>query len=341
MKIDVETKLDFEDVLLTPQRSQLTSRSQVDLQVDFFDTKVVPIIAANMEGVGTFEMAKSLAEHGMMTALVKHYSLDELLEFYNENPLIAPLTIYSMGMTDKDLQKFKFFHKRLEDDDITGPKSVCVDVANGYTRQFEDFCSAFAEEHPEYVLIAGNIVTPEQTDRLIECGVDVVKIGIGPGSVCTTRTMTGVGYPQLSAVMECSEAARDAGGTLISDGGCTNPGDIVKAFAAGADLVMLGGMLAGHVESGITPTMPMDGPPQTYIEFSGMASKKMQDKYNGGIAEYRSSEGTTIRVPYRGHVQGTLKHILGGLRSAATYIGAESISEFHRRGKFIRVNRQH
>lgn len=340
MNIDHETKLDFSDVLLIPQRSELTSRSEVDLQIDFFDTRLVPIIAANMDGVGTFEMAKALAKHNIMTALVKHYSLDELLEFYHENPTIAQHTIYSMGTSDKDIQKFQFFHNKITDLGEVGPKAVCIDVANGYTSKFEEFCSIFAEEYPEYVLIAGNIVTADQTDRLIECGVDVVKIGIGPGSVCTTRSMTGVGYPQLSAVIECSQAARDAGGMIISDGGCKTPGDLAKAFAGGSDMVMLGGMLAGHTESGITPTMPMDGLAQPYIEFSGMASKPMQNKYNGGISEYRSSEGTTMRVLYKGHVEHTIKHVLGGLRSAATYIGAESIGEFHRHGKFIRVNRQ-
>jgi GMP reductase len=251
-----------------------------------------------------------------------------------------------MGMATKDLKKFEQFYKTISDLGDTAPLAVCVDVANGYTRQFEDFCGDFAEKYPEFVLIAGNIVTPEQTDRLIEVGVDVVKIGIGPGSVCTTRTMTGVGYPQLSAVMECGEAARDAGGMIISDGGCTCPGDIVKAFAAGADLVMLGGMLAGHDEGGgirsVPPaaTTPWKEPIRKYVEFSGMASKVMQDKYNGGIAEYRSSEGKTIKIPYRGPVDDTVKHILGGLRSGATYMGAESVREFHRRGKFIRVNRQ-
>ena len=348
MKISDDVKLDFSDVLLLPNRSELTSRSQVDLEINFFDTEVTPIIAANMDGVGSFEMAKALAKHGMMTALIKHYSLDELLEFYNDNPATAPFTIYSMGMSDKDFDKFKFLHKKVEDSGLTAPKTVCIDVANGYTRQFEDFCANFAEKYPEYVLIAGNIVTADQTDRLIECGVDVVKIGIGPGSVCTTRTMTGVGCPQLSAVIECSEAARDAGGMIISDGGCSDPGDISKAFAAGADMVMLGGMLAGHDEGGgtfgFTPpgaTPPSGGQEKRYIEFSGMASKPMQDKYNGGIAEYRSSEGKTVKIPYRGKVENTVKHILGCLRSTATYIGAESLKDFHRHGKFIRVNRVH
>jgi len=344
MNIDHATKLDFSDVLLLPQRSQISSRSEIDLQSDFFDTKAIPIIAANMDGVGTFAMAKELAKHGIMTALVKHYTLDELWEFYNENPEVAPYAIYSMGTSGKDLHKFSQFYNTQRDTGITGPTAICVDVANGYTRQFEDFCGYFSNKYPEFVLIAGNIVTPDQTDRLIECGVDVVKIGIGPGSVCTTRTMTGVGYPQLSAVIECSAAARDAGGMIISDGGCTCPGDIAKAFAAGANMVMLGGMLAGHNEGGqvqfgeLRPDIANNFPKT--IKFSGMASKAMQDKYNGGIADYRSSEGKTVDVPYRGKVEDTITHILGGLRSAASYIGAESIDEFHRRGKFIRVNRQ-
>lgn len=338
MKINNDVKLDYSDVLLEPQRSQLTSRSEVNLEIDFFDTSVVPIIAANMDGVGTFEMAKSLAKHKMMTALIKHYSVEDLVDFYINNPEVAPYTIYSMGTGSKDLKKFTTFRDSLADYS-KGPQSVCVDVANGYTRQFEDFCSHFSDKFPEYVLIAGNIVTADQTEKLIESGVDIVKIGIGPGSVCTTRTMTGVGYPQLSATLECAYAARNAGGSIISDGGCTCPGDIAKSFAAGAHMVMLGGMMAGHDE-GMPIDKIFDLVPKT-VEFSGMASKPMQDKYNGGISEYRSSEGKTVDVPYRGPVENTVKHLLGGVRSAATYIGAESIPDFYRRGKFIRVNRQH
>lgn len=353
MKIDLETKLDYSDVLLIPQRSGVRSRSEVDLVVNFFDVPVVPIIAANMDGVGTFEMAAALAEHKMLTALIKHYDLDELVEFYTDvaNQNIKQYTIYSLGTAKADVQKFKAFVSALETADQQGPNFVCVDVANGYTHAFEEFVSSFAEAYPQFVLIVGNVATADQTERLLECGADVVKIGIGPGSVCTTRKQTGVGYPQLSAVLECSEAARDAGGSIIADGGCTCPGDVAKAFGAGADLVMLGGMLAGCDEGGQVTTKPVyvgiDGhhsqlvhTKEQAVKFYGMASKKAQDEHNGGIAEYRSSEGKEVLVPYRGPVNVVVSDLLGGIRSACSYVGAENITQLHRRAKFIKVNRQ-
>ena len=342
--IDNDIKLDFSDVLLVPQRSSLTSRSEVTTEVEMFEHTVTPIIAANMDGVGTFEMAQALSKYKMLTALTKHYSLEQLLDFYTseENLEASPFAIYSMGTSQSDQEKFANFNDELETAahgglDANGPFYVCVDVANGYTKQFEDYLSHIAESYPQYVLIAGNVVTPEQTERLIECGVDIVKIGVGPGSVCTTRRMTGIGYPQLSAVLECSHAARDAGGLVIADGGCTCPGDIVKAFAAGADLVMLGSMLAGHHEGGGLVTRAVGEP---YVPFYGMASKVAQDLHNGGVAEYRASEGKEVKLPYKGMVKDTVTEILGGIRSACTYVGADNISQLHRKAKFIRVNRQ-
>ncbi len=340
MIIDNEPKLDFADVLLVPNRSNLMSRSQVGTTVDFFEHEVCPVIAANMDGVGTFEMANALAKHKMMTALVKHYSIEDLVEFYanNDNGKYA---IYSMGTSDKDYEKLVAFTEDLDaanhgGDNFEGPLALCVDVANGYTTQFEDFCAKVSENFPQFILIAGNVVTPERVEQLFEVGVDIVKIGIGPGSVCTTRKLTGVGYPQLSAVIECGEIARDYGGRIISDGGCTCPGDVAKAFAAGADMVMLGGMFAGHKESGGDV---VNSAGRQYVKFYGMSSKTAQDIHNGGVANYRASEGKEVLVPYRGPVEATIKDLLGGIRSTCTYLGAEDITQLHRKAKFIRVNR--
>lgn len=337
MLIDHDVKLDYSDVLLVPSRSSLTSRSEVDVTSDFFDHRVIPIIAANMDGVGTFAMARALAKHNLMTALTKHYSLEQLIDFYTENEKTAHLLIYSMGTSVADREKFVAFHETVQTSGITAPSAVCVDVANGYTRQFEEFLVEFAETFPEYILIAGNVVTPEQTDRLLECGVDVVKVGVGPGSVCTTRRIAGVGYPQFSAVIECSAAARDAGGRIIADGGITCPGDAAKAFGGGADMIMLGGALAAHAEGGLKP---YEDDNAGGIPFYGMASKTAQDTYNGGVADYRASEGKMVHLKYRGPVENTIKEYLGGIRSACTYIGAEDISQMHRKAKFVRVNRQ-
>jgi len=332
---DNDTKLDYADVLLVPRESDLSSRSQIDLTVDHFEIPVVPIIAANMDGVGTFAMAKSLAKYQLMTALVKHYSLEELLDFYAQEEH-SKYAIYSMGTGDGDWDKFVSFDRACTDSDIHHPIAVCVDVANGYTAHLERFLARLREDYPDYILMVGNVVTPERTEKLIDLGADIVKIGVGPGSVCTTRKMTGVGYPQFSAVLECAAAADAAGGAICADGGITCPGDAAKAFAAGAKYIMAGGLFAGHEEG-----LPIDAPSDIQrVFFYGMASKEAQDKHNGGVADYRASEGKFVAVPYRGPVESTVKELLGGLRSACTYIGAESVEDMHRRAKFVKVYRQ-
>jgi GMP reductase len=209
---------------------------------------------------------------------------------------------------------------------------VCIDVANGYTQAFVEFIKKFRERYPSVILMAGNVVTPEMTEELILAGVDIVKVGIGPGSVCTTRKMTGIGYPQLSAVIECADAAHGLRGHIIADGGCSVPGDIVKAFAAGADFVMLGGMLAGHKEGGASSFGDN--------RFYGMSSDTAMDLHNGGVANYRASEGKTVEIPYRGEVSRTIQDILGGLRSACTYVGASELKELSKRTTFVRVTQQ-
>ena len=249
-----EVKLDFKDVLLQPKRSTLNSRSQVDLKRDyvFKNGKTwtgTGIVAANMDHTGTFEMAKVLAEHGLMTALHKHYPANNLVDFYEKNPSIQQNVFYAMGITKEDYDKFKEVNSRVATLDGGKPiDNVVIDVANGYSEGFLNFVSKFKKDYPDTVVMAGNVVTGDMTQELILSGVDIVKVGIGPGSVCTTRVKTGVGYPQLSAIMECADAAHGVGGFVCADGGCTVPGDVAKAFGAGADFVMLGGMLSGHDE---------------------------------------------------------------------------------------------
>ena len=332
MRIIEDVKMDFKDVLITPKRSALASRSQVNLERTFTfrsgnSWKGVPIIAANMDGVGTIEMDEELNKHKMMVALTKHYSQDELIDHFIQKHFSS---VYSMGISDADLYKFN----KVVDSNIVKNWNikVCIDVANGYTQSFVDFIKKFRDDHPNVLLMAGNVVTPEMTEELILAGVDVVKVGIGPGSVCTTRKMTGIGYPQLSAIIECADAAHGLKGHIIADGGCSVPGDIVKAFAAGADFVMLGSMLAGHKEGGATAFGDN--------KFYGMSSDTAMDLHNGGVANYRASEGKTVQIPYRGDVARTLQDILGGLRSACTYVGASELKELSKRATFVRVTQQ-
>ena len=338
MRIENEEKLDFKDVLIRPKRSTLRSRSDVDLQREFTfkwskkTFKGTPIIAANMDGVGTFEMAKAFIknEHGLLVALHKHYPLEALQNFYNEHG--SDSVWYSIGMVKDDEEKLEQFIKA-----GGKPEKICVDVANGYSEHFVDFVKKMREKMPDTTIMAGNVVTGEMVEELILAGVDVVKVGIGPGSVCTTRKMTGVGYPQLSASIECADAAHGLGGLICADGGCTVPGDISKAFGAGADFIMLGGMLAGHDES---EQKVVKDKGEKFVEFYGMSSDTAMNKHKGGVAEYRASEGKTVRIPYRGSVHQSLQDILGGVRSTCTYVGARRLKDLSKCTTFVRVNQQ-
>lgn len=338
MRIEQDLKLDFKDVLIRPKRSTLTSRSEVDISRDFVFLHSqrpyhgIPIIAANMDATGTFEMARALTRHSLTAALHKHYSEAELLAFFTEQPDNAS-TFYSMGITAPDLQKFR----RVMDQANGAIQNVCVDVANGYTKAFISFIHKLRAAYPEITIMAGNVVTGEMTEELILDGVDIVKVGIGPGSVCTTRRMTGVGYPQLSAIIECADAAHGLRGLICADGGCTSPGDLAKAFGAGADFIMLGGMLAGHDECG-SDVVEVDG--ERKMRFYGMSSREAMTKYAGGVAGYRASEGKEVLLDYRGPVENTLQDILGGVRSACTYVGARTLKELSKRTTFVRVTQQ-
>lgn len=341
-KIIDDTKLDYGDVLIVPKFSDVNSRSDVDLTVPYLGTKLIPLIASNMDNVGTFEMAQALATKNVMTCLVKHYKLEEFIDFYrNADANLLNHVVYSMGANEDDLLKFERLKALVPQFSL---RSVCVDVANAYTESFLAFIDVFKESNPEVILHAGNVVTPEITQRLIRSGVEYVKIGVGPGSVCTTRKVTGIGYPQLSAVLECSAAADEVGGKVIADGGCATPGDIAKAFVAGADIVMLGGMLAGHIEGykDIYDAHVKYGNTQLAkthsVKFYGMASKKAQQNH-GGVKDYRSSEGKEVTLTIRGRIADTVDEITAGLRSSCAYVGAKNISEMPR-ASFIKVNRQ-
>lgn len=337
-RIDNDIKLDFKDVLVRPKRSTLKSRSEVDLvrSFNFRNSKReytgIPVMAANMDTVGTFEMAKTLGRFCLFTCIHKHYSVEAWKEFAESNPEIMKYVAASTGTGSGDLQKLKQII-----DAVPSVNYICVDVANGYSEHFVQFVRDVRKQFPAHTIMAGNVVTGEMVEELILSGADIIKVGIGPGSVCTTRKKTGVGYPQLSAVIECADAAHGLGGHIISDGGCTCPGDVSKAFGAGADYVMLGGMLAGHTESG-GEMIEQNG--KKFKLFYGMSSATAMKKHAGGVAEYRASEGKTVQIEYRGDVEVTIQDILGGIRSTCTYVGAGKLKELSRRTTFIRVTQQ-
>jgi GMP reductase len=370
MRIENEVLLDYSDVLIRPKRSTLKSRSEVELERKFtfrnyeppfphniedYHYNGVPIMAANMDGVGTMEMADVLATGKIFTCLVKTYTAEELIKyFYGDGLDRTDYVAMSIGTSEADFEKLCTVYDKVEDN----LKYVCMDIANGYSNHFAEHVREVRKRFPHIVIIAGNVVTGEMTEELILAGADIVKVGIGPGSVCTTRIQTGVGYPQLSAVIECADAAHGLGGHIIADGGCTCPGDVAKAFAAGADFVMLGGMLAGHDEGGgevitktyltneVTHNSVMGGYDPVYnkkqfVQFYGMSSETANDKHFGGLKEYRSSEGRTVLVPYRGPVAKTVQDILGGVRSTCTYAGASTLKQLSKCTTFIRVNNQY
>ncbi|MCW9033620.1 MAG: GMP reductase [Alphaproteobacteria bacterium] len=364
MRIETEVKLDYKDVLIRPKRSRLNSRSNVDVfrELKFPHSdhiwRGIPIIAANMDTVGTFKMATALASHHIMTALHKFYDIDDYKSFVSAP---APSTthldtwdsvFFSFGITETDMEKLDKVMAIGDKTLNTKPKFLCLDVANGYSEPFADVVKRVRDKYNNVVIMAGNVVTGEMSEELILSGADIVKVGIGPGSVCTTRKITGVGYPQLSAVIECADAAHGLKGLVCADGGCTVPGDIAKAFAAGADFVMLGGMLAGHDESAgkvitrrfATEEIDEAGNPiieeRKFVEFYGMSSDAAMEKHYGGVAKYRASEGKRVELPYRGKVNDTVLELLGGLRSTCTYVGAHHLKELSKCTTFITVSQQ-
>lgn len=339
MRIEYDFKLGFKDVLIRPKRSTLKSRSQVNLEHIFkfkhsgLSWKGISIIASNMDTIGSFSMAKALSSFNIITAIHKYYNLREWEKFISEvSEKVLKNIMISSGTSKNDFLKIKQILS-------IAPliNFICIDVANGYSENFVNFLKMVREYYPHKTICAGNVVTGEMVEELIISGADIVKVGIGSGSVCTTRNKTGIGYPQLSAVIECADAAHGLSGQIVSDGGCTVPGDIAKAYGGGADFVMLGGMLAGHKECEGT-IIEKDN--KKFMLFYGMSSECAMNIHVGKVAEYKTSEGKIVRLPFRGQVKQSIKDILGGLRSSCTYVGASRIKELTKRTTFIRVSEQ-
>lgn len=371
MKISNEIALDFDDVLLVPQRSKTPSRRDVNVERTFHfyhsprKWTGVPIMIANMDTCGTFTMAKAAMKHKIITCLHKHYTVKELVDFYKAlSPVEHDFVWYSMGIKADDFLKLRQFCS-----EINIQPNICIDVANGYTEDFVKFCKTIRNDCKQSIIMSGNIATPEMVQELIlHGGVDIAKIGIGPGSACTTRLKTGVGVPQLSAIINCSHAAHGLKsdekrlGLICGDGGLKESGDFAKGFSANADFLMAGGIFAGTDEcEGEWEYDLSDGnytwvdnkpfkqdeqynpvlAPKKNMVFYGMSSKKAQEKHGEGLKEYRSSEGRVLKIPYKGKVDNVIQDILGGIRSSASYIGATCIKDMSKCAEFIRVNRVH
>jgi len=335
MRIETELKYDFDDVLIRPKRSTLTSRKEVDLHRAFTFRNGgsyygIPIMAANMDGVGTLEVGRTLKDLDLFTCYKKDIAEWDLIEALQENA--GKHVAVTVGRNDHDYERLLRISKK------ANVRNICIDVANGYTQALVDFVKAVRRKFKKCNIIAGNVVTGEMVEELLLAGADIIKVGIGSGSVCTTRIKTGVGYPQFSCIAECADAAHGLDGHIIADGGCTTPGDVAKAFGAGADFVMLGSMLAGSSEGGGEKVTILD---KEYVEFYGMSSKKANEKHNGGLKDYRTSEGRRVAIPYKGPMRYIVQDILGGVRSTCTYVGAAKLKNLSKCATFVRCTKTH
>jgi GMP reductase len=344
MRILDDVKLDYQDVLLRPKRSTLSSRKDVLLERSFTfyhspkKWTGIPIMAANMATCGTFEMAKVLSKYKMITTFHKYYSVKEYEKFFKtfkDPDFIA----YTLGIREKDIKQLMAMKKKKLLDKFS---FICLDVPNGYLQNFLEVIKAVRKMCPNHIIIAGNVVTNEITEEIILAGADIVKIGIGAGAACTTRKMTGVGYPQLSAVIECADAAHGVAneigvGRIIADSGLQFPSCLVKAFCGGADFTMMGSMFSGFEQSG-GETIIKDG--KKFKEYFGSSSNKAMEEFYGKKEKHRASEGRYTLIPYKGDIHEFIQDLMGSLRSTATYIGARQLKEFPKRATFVKVNRQ-
>ena len=344
MRILDDIKLDYQDVLLRPKRSTLLSRKDVLLERSFTfyhstkKWKGLPIMTSNMATCGTFEMARILSKYKLITTFHKYYSVKEYEEFFktfNDPDYIC----YTLGIREPDIAQLKLMKKKglLEKFSL-----ICLDVPNGYLQRFLEVIKTVRKLCPDHIIIAGNVVTNEITEEIILAGADIVKIGIGPGSACTTRKMTGVGYPQLSAVIECADSAHGVAneqgvGRIIADGGQQYPSCVAKAFCGGADFNMYGSMFSGYEQSG-GKTIEKDG--KKFKEYFGSSSNKAMKEFYGKKDAHRASEGRYTLIPHKGDIHDYIQDLMGSLRSTATYIGARQLKEFSKRATFIKVNRQ-
>ena len=330
-----EKKLNFKDVLIVPKSSKINSRKDVVL-----DTKIlfpasginwtgVPIMASNMDNVGTFEMGFALQNFHMTNAVSKFYNKDAWVKSIS-NGLDLEFNFITFGLQEiSEIDEIISYILQKTNKNI---KTIVFDIPNGYIEKFSKIISEARKEFPKLGIIAGNVVTSEGVRLLMDSGADGVKVGIGSGGVCDTTETTGIGYPQLSAAIDCSLEVKKYNGFIVSDGGVKIPGDISKAFAAGSGFVMLGSLLAAHKES-MAPIIRKDN--KNFRELYGMSSTQAMTKHYGGVADYRTSEGKSILVEDRGPVKNTLNKILGALRSTCTYINAKNIGEIHENSSFI------
>ncbi len=364
MQIINETQYDFNDVLIKPKRSELTSRKDVNLVREFkgrWNKKIkfstIPLILSNMDSITSTEMCRKMLENNCMVAHNKFITYEEWEELLEENLFKTSLKecrlAYTIGIRKNENGKYveleQFRKLKNKYPDIF--KHLIVDVPNGYTETFADFVEMVRKEFKDLFITAGNVCDAPTCQELLNAGCDVIKGGIGSGNCCQTRTKAGVGRPQLSTNIECGDICHQMGGYYISDGGCSIPADVCKALVGNSDIVMLGSYFAGATECEgevvtkfIQPDFNYDGTPiikeVKYKRFWGMSSKHAMEKHYGKMEKYRASEGREILAPCKGSVQDIINDLLGSIRSMMTYIGAKEIKDVSKRGTFYLVHNQ-
>jgi IMP dehydrogenase len=345
------TALSYDDIALVPRFNNIPSRKKVDTSVQLGDLKLeIPLMSSNMDTITGVSMARAMYDLGGIGCLHRFCSIEDNVSMYREavdgtvgdGDVLGPFycgdkhTIVSLGVNE-GLDRFNILYE-------AGARYFCVDIAHGHSKAVGDMIKAMRASLRDVFIIAGNVCTPEGAEYLAEVGADAIKVGIGPGSACTTRIQTGFGVPQFSAIQRCSHVEC----FIIADGGIRTSGDVVKAFVAGADAVMLGGMLAGTNE---TPGEVLGGIPEGFNfssrhlhkfedphkVFRGMASKEAQDDFMGSQASWKTAEGVEMRVEAKGPVEDVVQNIMGGVRSGMTYCGANSIAQIRTRGRWEQI----
>ncbi|MEK6555586.1 MAG: IMP dehydrogenase [Bdellovibrionota bacterium] len=319
--------LTYDDVLCFPQKSDVRSRRDPDLTTRL--TKNIniklPFISANMDTVTEHEMAIAMDQQGGVGILHRFMSIsDQVSQVEKIKESGARVIIASIGVN----QDFKDRAKALVD---SGVNVITIDIAHGHSVSMLETLKWLKDTYPQVEVIAGNIASPQAARDLIEAGADAIKVGIGPGSMCTTRIITGCGVPQLTAVALCAEVTTEMGIPLIADGGIKTSGDVVKALAAGADTVMFGSILSGTLE-------PPGPNRHGKKEYRGMASKAAQVSWRGGVPEGMAPEGEMTLVPIKGRVSDVVAEMAGGLRSGMSYINATSVVEIRDKAFFLEMS---
>ena len=329
-KVETELLLDFNDVLIKPKVSDITlTRADVNINIPWASTEATPIVIANMMSTGTYKIAKIASKEKVLTFLSKEYTIEEHRKHL---PSIDQRYIaISSGVREKDLIKTLSILEEFPD-----IPAVNVDIANVYAniQGMWETVSEIRNRFPNIIIIAGNIATPEPIADLVDAGANYIKVGVGSGAACKTRSEVGIGIPQLSAIMDCHHHARSYGVKIISDGGCVTAGDVSKAIAAGAELVMIAGMVS-HCEE-CDNIIDING--DKFVSFYGLGSDKMYSIKKPDQAEYRPNEGRDLMIPVTGSIVEVIKQIKGALRSTCTYVGAPSINALYNKSVFVRVN---